>query len=96
MLREHVDTLFHSIRVSIMSENLETPHFNTDNVLWLNNVIELISETGGIKLGNRRLNFMGYSNSQLKSKSFWFLCENDPIVIQQERGGYRTIAQKRI
>ena len=56
----------------------------------------LISDHGGIKIGNRRLNYMAYSNSQIKSKAFWFLCENDPILIQQERGGFRTIAAKRI
>lgn len=96
MLREHADTLFHSMRVAVMDENLETPFLREEDMKWLDCVINLISENGGIKLGNRRLNFMGYSNSQLKTKSFWFLCENDPIVIQQERGGYRTIGSKRI
>ena len=63
MLREHADTLFHSMRVAVMDENLETPFLREEDMKWLDCVINLISENGGIKLGNRRLNFMGYSNS---------------------------------
>ena len=92
MLREHKESLFHYIRVTIVDENKESAFFNMWNQPWLDCVERFISDKGGIKLGNRRLNYMAYSNSQLKSKSFWFLCENDPILIYQERGGYRTIA----
>ena len=31
----------------------------------------------GISLGNRQLEFLSYSNSQLKSHCCWFLCRND-------------------
>lgn len=36
--------------------------------------------TVGIKLGNRRLIFFGYSNSMIKERQCWFFCENDPEV----------------
>lgn len=32
----------------------------------------------GIEIGNLHVAFLGYSNSQLKSHSTWFLCENNP------------------
>jgi RNA-dependent RNA polymerase len=34
--------------------------------------------THGFKLGDYDFQFLGYSNSQLKSHSCWFLCNNNP------------------
>lgn len=36
--------------------------------------------TVGIKLGDRSLKFLGYSNSMLKERQCWFFCDNDPDV----------------
>ena len=42
--------------------------------------------TVGIRLGNRRLNFFGYSNSMLKDRHSWFFCDNDPEVDALNKG----------
>ena len=63
MLREHRENMFHFIRVAIVDENKESVFFNDWNKPWLDYVERFISDAGGIKLGNRRLNYMAYSNS---------------------------------
>ena len=96
MLREHQDSLFHFIRVQFVDENYEPAFFNEHSTYILEVIEQFLSEDGGIQIGNRRLCFMAYANSMLKHKSFWFLCENDPIIVQTEKGSYKTVVQKRI
>ena len=41
----------------------------------------------GIWLGNRRLSFLGYSNSMLKDRQSWFFCNNDPKNLPLRKRG---------
>ena len=34
----------------------------------------------GFQIGNLNMRFIGYSNSQLKNHSCWFLCCNNPVL----------------
>ena len=63
MLRTHKDTHFHFIRVVICNEDFEEIYFHKHTKFLLKYYSNVISDQGGIKLGNRRLTFMGYSNS---------------------------------
>ena len=97
MLRMYKESHFHYIRVAICNEDFDEFFFHKNTQPLIEYIGNLISDNGGIKLGNRRLNFIGYSNSQLKKKSFWFLCENDPVMIQTEsKAGHKTIGKMRI
>ena len=84
MLRLYEERQFHFLRVNFCADDKETVFFNIKTKPLLEYYHRVLSGTyEGIKLGNRRLNFFGYSNSQLKQRAFWFICDNDPAFIGQ-------------
>jgi hypothetical protein len=66
MLRMHRESHFHYVRVAICNDELGEFFFHKNTEPLLDRIASLISEQGGINFGNRRFNFIGYSNSQLK------------------------------
>jgi len=92
MMRQHKDFIFHFMRVALRTESKEQMYFNYYSEKLLCFVSELLSN--GIKLGNRKLSLMAYSNAQLKQKAFWFLCENEPILMSTHTGGAVSMVEK--
>lgn len=81
MLRMHPEYQFNFLRVSFTATSQNMGWFNNEPAgsSLIKYYKKVLSE--GIKLGNRRLKFMGQSGSQQKSRSHWFLIENDPITM---------------
>ena len=95
MLRLYEDSQFHFLRVNFCSDDKETVFFGIKTRPLLEYYHRVLSGTyEGIKLGNRRLNFFGYSNSQLKQRAFWFICDNDPAFIGEIERGFGTEAAR--
>ena len=77
VIRKFKDVLFNFCRLSFVGDDLLKGYYFGDNkgfiVGYLHQVI-----TSGFQLGNLKFEFLGYSNSQLKNHSFWFMCNNNP------------------
>lgn len=80
VIRKFKQLLPNFIRLSFVNEdNDKGYYFNGDgcqNNFILGYIFRIISQ--GFSLGKCNFKFLAYSNSQLKSHSAWFLCENNP------------------
>ena len=95
MLRLYEESQFHFLRVNFCADDKETVFFGIKTKPLLEYYHRVLSGTyEGIKLGNRRLNFFGYSNSQLKQRAFWFICDNDPAFIGEIEKGFGNEAAR--
>jgi len=79
VIREYKNFIPNFIRLSFVTEDLDKGYYFSYQgcVNYLLGYIHGII-TNGFSLGNLRFQFLGYSNSQLKSHSCWFLCNNNP------------------
>ena len=66
ILREHAGNIYHFIRVQFADDSLDTPYYSDRTRPLLEYVRSMMQE--GLRLGNRCLKFIGYSNSQLKQR----------------------------
>ena len=80
VIRQYNSFIPNFIRLSFMTEDLDKGYYfggMSENYLlgFIHGVI-----SNGFKLGDMAFQFLGYSNSQLKSHSCWFLCINNPLA----------------
>lgn len=76
MIREFSKYLPAFVRLNFVTEwNDKGHYFGQMSTSLLGYMHQIMQD--GINLGNRHLEFLSYSNSQLKNHSCWFLCRND-------------------
>jgi RNA-dependent RNA polymerase len=77
VIRQYSSCVPNFIRLSFVTEDLDKGfYFGGQSVNYMLGYIHGII-THGFKLGDLHFQFLGYSNSQLKSHSCWFLCSNN-------------------
>lgn len=74
------------VRLNFVTETGDRGHYFGSIGHMLLGFIHRVMQNG-VYLGNRRLSFLSYSNSQLKNHSCWLLCRDDP---------YHTISEAQI
>ena len=78
VIRNYKEKLPNFIRLCFMTDTLDRGYYfggNGDSLLgYVHSIIKK-----GFSLGSYRFQFLGYSNSQLKNHSCWFLCVNNPV-----------------
>ena len=80
VIRQYKSFIPNFIRLSFMTEDLDKGYyFGGMGENYLLGFIHGIMQNG-FKLGDLSFQFLGYSNSQLKSHSCWFLCNNNPLA----------------
>jgi RNA-dependent RNA polymerase len=79
VIRQYKSFIPNFVRLSFVTEELDKGYYFTTNNFanfllgYIHGII-----TNGFGLGDLHFQFLGYSNSQLKSHSCWFLCSNNP------------------
>ena len=85
VIRNFKSKLPNFIQLSILTDqNRRCSYSNRMSNNLLGYVHSILSS--GFKIGSLKFEFLGYSNSQLKNHSFWFLCQNNadlPITEEQ-------------
>lgn len=72
LLRKYKDKQSHFIKVNFTNENLEKDfYYGFFNELKLGNIFQFMNN--GLRFLDQTYNFFGYSNSQIKNHSTWFL-----------------------
>lgn len=79
VIREFKGKLPNFIRLCFTQDTMDKGYYFGGNADALIGYIHLIL-TNGFNIGNLKFQFLGYSNSQLKNHSCWFLCNNNPLM----------------
>jgi hypothetical protein len=74
VIRKFEENLDDFIRVAFQGENHRADRYNRDNNLPLLDHIETLMRHG-FEVGNKKFQFLHYSNSQMKAHSCWFMNE---------------------
>lgn len=77
VIRNYHEKLPNFIRLCFLSDTDEKGYYFGGNAESLLGYVHSIMQNG-FSLGKCRFQFLGYSNSQLKNHSCWFLCVNNP------------------
>src|SRR5436190_868226 len=73
VLRTYKDDINRFVRLSFVNEHLEKGfYFSESSHLFLGYIHHILNN--GIQLGKNMLEFLSYSNSQIKNHSCWMLC----------------------
>lgn len=73
VLRQFRDDVNRFVRLSFVNEHLEKGfYFSEQSHLFLGYIHHIL--INGIELGKNKVEFLSYSNSQIKSHSCWMLC----------------------
>lgn len=76
VIREYKEILPNFLRLSFTAEDFGKGfYFNHTENGMLGHIHRIL--TNGFGLGNKQFNFIGYSNSQLKSHSCWYFCRDE-------------------
>ena len=84
VIRKFRDHLTNFVRVSFVNEDLDKGYYFAEVGTHLLGYIHSIVGDG-FKIGELEFKFLGYSNSQLKNHSCWFLCQNNPHLPISEK-----------
>ena len=83
VIREYKAQLPNFIRLCFLTDIHDKGYYfggNGDSLLgYIHHIM-----THGFTLGGLEFQFLGYSNSQLKNHSCWFLCKNNPVLAVTE------------
>jgi hypothetical protein len=78
IFRKYKKVLEYFVRINIISENKTDLFFNTKkSQKLLNNFVK--NSVDDVKFCGIELKFLGYSNSQIKGKSWWMFIKNHKI-----------------